>query len=120
MSARPGLCGGNACIAILLWPKQSSGSRGVVERSTTKGFVSIREIICRLLSQVGQASQAADHKQEARQQRCRPNPSVQYLAIAQMSGSCPRNNDLHSAMPRIRQPFVKGPHRRIAGHSSST
>lgn len=37
----------NACVAILLWPKQSSGSRGVVERSTTKGFVSIREIICR-------------------------------------------------------------------------
>ncbi len=98
----------NACIAILLWPKQSSGSRGVVERSTTKGFVSIREIVCRFAfpCRSGQPIRRSQPGSPASEMQTKPECAV--------SGHCSDERELPSkqrsalAMHRIRRPFVKG------------
>jgi hypothetical protein len=80
----------NACIAILLWPKQSSVSRGVVERSTTKGFVSIPERICRFAfpCRSGQPSRRSQAGSPASEMQTKPECAV--------SGHCSDERELPS------------------------
>src|SRR6202023_1632068 len=90
-----------ACIAILLWPKQSSVSRGVVERSTTKGFVSIREIICRFAfpCRSGQPSRRSQAGSPASEMQTKPECAV--------SGHCSDERELPS---KQRSALVHAPH----------